>query len=125
MVEVGPMKPCRVIQIGVFFENWVFLENSMEVFFKTQIIFSEKTTQILLKPNESPLWMGWGASDACTPKVRHHVVHRVEPLLGWQISVGIGLQESVSCESFVHSSPHRPDKILRIRISGFKYTPVN
>lgn len=46
----------------------------------------ENSTQILLKQNESPLWMGWGASDApFPPKVRHHVVHRVEPLLGWQI----------------------------------------
>lgn len=87
-------------------------------------LFLDNLTQILLK--QMNLHCGWmGASDACTPKVRHHVVHRVEPLLGWQISVGIGLQESVSCESFVHSSPHRLDKILRIRISGFKYTPVN
>ena len=75
-------------------------------------LFLENSTQILLKQNESPLWMGWGASDACTPKVRHHVVHRVEPLLGWQI-------EFLASHSF--TGPPGLDKILRIRISGFKY----
>lgn len=57
MVEVGPKKPSRVSKLVFFLENWVFLENSMEVFFKTQIIFSEKTTQILLK--QMNLHCGW------------------------------------------------------------------